>query len=197
MIKRLFDIFVILFFLPLILLIIITVYIISFFIHGSPVFFSQMRPGLHGHKFKMFKFRSMTNATDVNNKLLADNQRLTKFGTFLRSSSLDELPELYNVLKGDMSIVGPRPLLMEYLPLYNKLQSQRHNVRPGITGWAQINGRNSSTWDKKFSDDVWYVNHHSLFLDLKIIFITLKKVIFREGINASANDTMTKFEGNK
>ena len=195
MIKRLFDICIILLFLPILIFIIFIIYIISAFVHGRPVFFSQVRPGLNGHPFRMYKFRTMTHAIDVNGEYLEDNLRITKFGNFLRSSSLDELPELFNVIRGDMSIVGPRPLLTEYLPLYNKFELQRHNVRPGITGWAQINGRNASSWKKKFSDDIWYVENLSLYLDIKIILLTFIKVLKREGINSSANDTMPKFDG--
>lgn len=195
MIKRLFDICIILLFLPILIFIIFIIYIISAFIHGRPVFFSQVRPGLNGHPFRMYKFRTMTYATDLNGEYLEDSLRITKFGNFLRSSSLDELPELFNVIRGDMSIVGPRPLLTEYLPLYNKFELQRHNVRPGITGWAQINGRNTSSWKKKFSDDIWYVENLSLYLDIKIILLTFIKVLRREGVNSSANDTMPKFDG--
>tara|TARA_B100000795_G_scaffold264171_1_gene244323 strand:+ start:386 stop:976 length:591 start_codon:yes stop_codon:yes gene_type:complete len=195
MFKRFFDISIILFSMPILVLVISIIYLVSFFLHGKPVFFSQTRPGLNGRPFKMYKFRSMTNAMDVDGNYLEDNLRITKFGNFLRSSSLDELPELFNVIKGDMSIVGPRPLLMEYLPLYNKFQLQRHNIRPGITGWAQINGRNSSTWEKKFSDDIWYIENISFLLDIKIIFMTFKKVLIREGVNSSKNDTMPKFDG--
>lgn len=195
MIKRLFDISMILFFLPILILIIAIIYVTSACIHGRPVFFSQIRPGLNGHPFTMYKFRTMTNATNISGELLEDKLRITKFGNFLRSSSLDELPELFNVLKGDMSIVGPRPLLMEYLPLYSNYERQRHNVRPGITGWAQVNGRNISSWKKKFSDDVWYIENLSLSLDIKIIFLTLIKVLRKDGVNHSNSDTMPKFDG--
>jgi lipopolysaccharide/colanic/teichoic acid biosynthesis glycosyltransferase len=164
---------------------------------GSPVFFRQVRPGLHGKPFEMVKFRTMLESVDEHGRILDDSQRLTKFGRFLRSSSLDELPELWNVLKGDMSLVGPRPLLMEYLPLYTARQYKRHDLRPGITGWAQVNGRNSLSWEKKFDLDVWYVENHSLRLDAKIIFLTIKKVIKREGISADGQETMPKFTGNK
>lgn len=162
---------------------------------GSPVIFSQVRPGKHGKPFKMVKFRTMLDAFDVNGDPLPDSQRMTRFGSFLRSSSLDELPELWNVLKGDMSLVGPRPLLMEYLPLYNPEQYRRHEVRPGVTGWAQINGRNALSWEEKFELDVWYVDNRSFWLDLKIIFLTVKKVFIREGISAQGEATMSKFEG--
>lgn len=162
---------------------------------GSPVFFTQIRPGLHCKPFKMIKFRTMTDARDANGNLLPDNVRLTPFGRFLRSSSLDELPELWNVLKGHMSLVGPRPLLMEYLPLYSTQQARRHEVRPGITGWAQINGRNAISWEDKFKLDVWYVDNQSFWLDLKILVLTVKKVFVREGINAEGEATMPKFTG--
>lgn len=162
---------------------------------GSPVFFTQIRPGLNGKPFQMIKFRTMTDARDASGALLPDAQRLTSFGRFLRVSSLDELPELWNVLKGDMSLVGPRPLLMEYLPLYTPEQAIRHEVRPGITGWAQVNGRNTLGWEDKFKLDVWYVDHQSLWLDIKILSMTLKKVIVREGISADGEVTMTKFTG--
>ena len=162
---------------------------------GSPVFFTQVRPGLHGKPFKMIKFRTMTDARDADGNLLPDNIRLTAFGRFLRSTSLDELPELWNVLKGDMSLVGPRPLLMEYLPLYTPEQARRHQARPGITGWAQINGRNAISWEAKFKLDVWYVDNQSFWLDLKILALTIKKVFVREGISAEGEATMPKFTG--
>lgn len=162
---------------------------------GSPVFFKQTRPGLGDDPFEMVKFRTMTDEWDSNGELLQDEVRLTKFGKFLRASSLDELPELWNVLKGDMSLVGPRPLLMEYLPLYSPEQARRHEVRPGITGWAQVNGRNAISWEEKFEYDVWYVENQSSWLDLKILFLTLKKVFVREGISQAGQATMTKFTG--
>lgn len=162
---------------------------------GSPVLFRQIRPGLNGKPFEMVKFRTMKDAIDQNGKLLPDNERLTDFGKKLRATSLDELPELWNVLKGDMSLVGPRPLLMEYLPLYSAEQAKRHNVRPGITGYAQINGRNAISWEKKFQLDVWYVEHQSFFLDMKILFETVKKVIIKEGINQSECISMPRFKG--
>lgn len=162
---------------------------------GTPVFFQQARPGKGGKSFNMIKFRTMLDTLDKDGNQLPDDQRLTKFGSFLRSTSLDELPEIWNVLKGDMSLVGPRPLLMEYLPLYNKRQARRHEVRPGITGWAQINGRNAISWDQKFEYDVWYVNNQSLWLDLKILFLTAKKVLIRDGISAEGEATMSKFKG--
>jgi len=164
---------------------------------GSPVIFQQIRPGLGGKPFNMVKFRTMRDLCDASGNPLADSERITPFGQFLRSTSLDELPELWNVLKGDMSLVGPRPLLMEYLPLYNSRQCRRHEVRPGVTGWAQVNGRNALSWDQKFELDVWYVENRSLLLDLKILLLTVKKVISRDGVSASGEVTMSKFTGNK
>lgn len=164
---------------------------------GSPVLFRQIRPGLHGQPFEMVKFRTMTDARGPDGALLPDAERLTPFGRFLRSTSLDELPELWNVLKGDMSLVGPRPLLMEYLPLYSPEQARRHAVRPGVTGWAQVNGRNAISWDEKFALDTWYVDHQSLTLDMKILWLTVKKVLVREGISAAGEATMDKFTGSK
>lgn len=163
---------------------------------GSPVLFRQQRPGLHGRPFGMVKLRTMTDARAPDGALLPDAQRLTAFGRFLRSSSLDELPELWNVLRGEMSLVGPRPLLMEYLPLYSPEQARRHEVRPGITGWAQVNGRNALTWDEKFRLDVWYVDHQSLRLDLHILFLTLRRVAQRDGITAAGDASMPRFTGN-
>ena len=162
---------------------------------GSPVLFRQTRPGLHGKPFEMIKFRTMKDATDKEGNALPDSERLTDFGKKLRASSLDELPELWNVLKGDMSLVGPRPLLMEYLPLYNAEQAKRHNVRPGVTGYAQVNGRNSLSWEDKFKLDTWYVEHQSFWLDMKILLKTVKKVIVKDGISAEGEATMTKFTG--
>lgn len=164
---------------------------------GAPIFFRQIRPGKDGKPFEMIKFRSMKNEYDERGNLLPNEQRLTSFGKKLRSTSLDELPELWNVLMGDMSLVGPRPLLIEYLPLYNKEQQRRHNVRPGITGWAQINGRNAISWESKFNYDIWYVDNFNILLDVKIIFLTINKVIFRDGINNSSEVTMPKFTGTK
>ncbi|MEZ5524772.1 MAG: sugar transferase [Pseudomonadales bacterium] len=163
---------------------------------GSPVLFRQIRPGLNGTPFEMIKFRTMLNAVDKDGNLLTDDARLIPFGKLLRSTSLDELPELWNVLKGDMSLVGPRPLLMEYLPLYNEEQFRRHEVRPGITGWAQVNGRNAVSWNEKFKLDIYYVDHYSLWFDLKILFLTVKKVLMREGISGEGEATMSKFPGN-
>jgi len=162
---------------------------------GTPVLFKQKRPGLHGKVFEMIKFRSMRDEKNSQGQLLSDEKRLTAFGKKLRNSSLDELPELWNVLKGDMSLVGPRPLLIEYLPLYSSTQSRRHNVKPGITGWAQINGRNAISWNEKFKLDVWYVENQNLWLDIKILFLTLKKVLIKEGISADGEVTMAKFTG--
>ncbi|MGP1681597.1 MAG: sugar transferase [Giesbergeria sp.] len=164
---------------------------------GRPAFFRQVRPGLHGKPFEMVKFRSMTDARGPDGALLPDADRLTPFGRFLRASSLDELPGLWNVLKGDMSLVGPRPLLMEYLPLYSPEQARRHEVRPGITGWAQVNGRNALGWDDKFKLDVWYVDHRSLWLDIKILWRTARKVLVRDGISAAGEATMPRFTGSK
>ena len=162
---------------------------------GTPVIFSQQRPGLHGEIFTMKKFRSMRDAKDENGNTLPDSERLTDFGIKLRNSSLDELPGLWSVLKGDMSLVGPRPLLVEYLPLYSKQQARRHNVKPGITGWAQVNGRNAISWQDKFELDVWYVDNQSLWLDIKIILLTIKKVFSQADINADGEATMSKFTG--
>jgi lipopolysaccharide/colanic/teichoic acid biosynthesis glycosyltransferase len=162
---------------------------------GSPVFFRQVRPGLRGQPFQMVKFRTMTDERGPDGQLLPDAERLTPFGRFLRASSLDELPELWNVLKGEMSLVGPRPLLMEYLPLYSAEQARRHEVRPGITGWAQVNGRNALSWEDKFKLDVWYVDHRSLWLDIRILWLTVRKVLVREGISAEGEATMSRFAG--
>lgn len=164
---------------------------------GRPVIFTQTRPGMYGKPFRMFKFRTMTNECDLNGVLLPDSQRLNAFGKWLRSSSLDELPELLNVLKGDMSLVGPRPLLMEYLPLYSPEQARRHEVRPGITGWGQVNGRNAISWEQKFKLDVWYVDHHNIYLDIKILLMTVQKVFKRDGIHSEGEVTMSKFTGSK
>jgi lipopolysaccharide/colanic/teichoic acid biosynthesis glycosyltransferase len=193
--KRLFD-----FLIALLLLIILapplTVLILIIRIKlGSPVFFRQTRPGLKSQPFKMIKFRTMTDGRDVNEVLLSDANRLTPFGHFLRSTSLDELPELWNVIKGEMSLVGPRPLLMEYLPLYSPEQDRRHEVRPGITGWAQINGRNAISWDEKFKLDVWYVDNQNMWLDIKILLMTARKVLIRDGITAEGEASMSAFKG--
>lgn len=196
MIKRIFDLLsaslIIVFFIPIFLII----YILIFLTLGSPVIFKQKRPGLKTKPFYIYKFRTMLEIRDAKNKVLPDNLRLTKVGLFLRSLSIDELPSLWNVIKGDMSLVGPRPLLMEYLPLYNKKQYRRHDVKPGITGWAQVNGRNSLSWQDRFNLDVWYVDNQSFLLDLKILVMTFKKVIFRNGISEDGHVTMSKFTGN-
>ncbi|AXF44062.1 sugar transferase [Acinetobacter johnsonii] len=162
---------------------------------GSPVLFRQVRPGLKGKPFEMIKFRSMKDAVDAQGNPLPDSERLTPFGQMLRSSSLDEMPELWNVIKGEMSIVGPRPLLMEYLPLYNEQQAKRHNVRPGITGYAQVNGRNAISWEKKFELDTWYVENRSLWLDFKIMLKTVQKVLSKDDISAEGEATISKFTG--
>ncbi|MGR3896708.1 MULTISPECIES: sugar transferase [Pseudomonas] len=197
MLKRLFDLLLSL----LGLMILVPIFLIIFCAIksklGSPVLFRQVRPGLDGKPFEMIKFRTMKDAFDSAGRPLDDALRMTRFGQFLRASSLDELPELWNVLKGDMSLVGPRPLLMEYLPLYDHEQYRRHKVRPGITGWAQVNGRNALSWADKFSLDVWYVDNRTLLLDIKIILLTVKKVFLREGISAEGEVTMSKFNGNK
>ena len=164
---------------------------------GSPVLFRQVRPGLHGKPFEMIKFRTMKDAVDANGQPLPDSERLTPFGKMLRSTSLDEMPELWNVIKGDMSVVGPRPLLMEYVPLYNQEQAKRHNVRPGMTGHAQVNGRNAISWEEKFKLDTWYVENQSIWLDFKIMFKTVYKVLAKDDISAEGEATMTKFTGTK
>ena len=193
--KRLFDLissFIgLLFLLPVIILIVLLVR----FKIGSPIFFKQARPGLNGEIFNMYKFRTMTNERDKNNVLKPDSVRLTKFGKFLRSTSLDELPGLWSALKGDMSLVGPRPLLVEYLLLYSEKQSRRHEIKPGITGWAQVNGRNAISWDEKFDLDVWYVDNQSIWLDIKILWLTVRKVIARDGINQADQATVKHFKG--
>jgi len=194
--KRLFDLVVTLLLLPFIFLL---CFIITLFVKiklGSPVIFVQPRPGLNGNIFNMIKFRTMTNKCDLDGNLLPDSIRLTKFGQLLRLTSLDELPGLWNVIKGNMSLVGPRPLLVEYLPLYNDRQMRRHEVLPGITGWAQVNGRNSISWDEKFDLDLWYVDNQSIWLDLKILWLTVKKVIMRDGVNQDDQATSEYFKGN-
>ena len=195
--KRLFDLviasFALLLLFPVLLL-------VAWLVHrrlGSPVLFRQVRPGLHGKPFEMVKFRTMRDAVDTEGNALPDAERLTSFGRFLRSASLDELPELWNVIKGDMSLVGPRPLLMEYLPLYSKEQARRHEVRPGITGWAQVNGRNAVSWPEKFALDIWYVDNRSLLLDIRILLLTIKKVFVREGISAEGQATASRFTGDE
>ena len=196
-IKRLFDVIVsaagLILLSPLLALLAVLVRINL----GSPVFFRQERPGLHEKIFRLYKFRSMKDAVDRNGNELPDAERLSGFGSLLRASSLDELPELFNVLKGEMSLVGPRPLLVKYLPLYNEEQHRRHDVLPGITGWAQVNGRNAISWEEKFRLDVWYVDHWSPLLDLKILFMTVKKVFIREGISAENQVTTEEFHGSR
>lgn len=175
--------------------IMLTIYVLAFFYVGQPVVFTQSRPGKHGKIFTVFKFRTMTNERDNDGELLPDHLRLHGFGKFIRSTSLDELPQLFNVLFGDMSFVGPRPLLVEYLPLYSKTQARRHDVKPGITGLAQVNGRNAIGWPQKFAYDVEYVDNISLLLDLKILFLTAKKVLIRDGVSQEGHVTMEKFKG--
>lgn len=195
--KRLFDLLVSLSALFVLAMPLLLLWFLVRYKLGSPALFRQVRPGLHGQPFMMVKFRTMTDERGADGELLSDAQRLTAFGRLLRASSLDELPELWNVLRGDMSLVGPRPLLMEYLSFYSPEQARRHEVRPGITGWAQVNGRNALCWDERFKLDVWYVDHRSLWLDLRILWLTVRKVIVREGISAQGEATMPKFKGNK
>jgi len=197
MIKRLFDVFCSLLGLVMLLPIVLVVTLLIIWKFGAPVFFRQTRPGLNGKPFEMVKFRTMLDESDSTGNPLPDSERMTPFGQFLRSASLDELPGLWNVLKGDMSLVGPRPLLMEYLPLYSKEQYWRHQVRPGVTGWAQVNGRNAISWEEKFKLDVWYVDNRSFWLDLKILSLTVKKVLVRDGISGEGEATMSKFTGSK
>lgn len=193
--KRLFDFFASFFGLIVLALpLLILIFLIRLKL-GGPVFFRQKRPGLHGQSFEMIKFRTMNEARDADGELKPDAERLNNFGRWLRSTSLDELPELWNVLKGEMSLVGPRPLLIDYLPLYSPEQARRHTVRPGVTGWAQVNGRNAISWEEKFALDTWYVDHQSLALDIKILWLTVKKVLVREGISAAGEATMDKFMG--
>jgi lipopolysaccharide/colanic/teichoic acid biosynthesis glycosyltransferase len=194
-IKQLLDRLTALILLILVVPILMVVTILIYFEMGNPTFFKQPRPGKDGHIFNFYKFRTMSNATDINGDLLSDAQRLTALGQFLRKTSLDELPQLVNVLKGDMSFVGPRPLLVEYLDRYTPEQFRRHEVQPGITGWAQVNGRNSLSWEEKFRLDVWYVEHSTLLLDLKIVLLTILKVMKSEGISHSNHVTMEKFQG--
>jgi len=194
-VKRAFDLVITFIGLLLLAPVIILVAVLIRLKIGSPIFFKQARPGLNGEIFNMYKFRTMTNECDKGGVLESDSVRLTKFGKFLRSTSLDELPGFWCVLKGDMSLVGPRPLLVEYLPLYSEKQSRRHEVKPGITGWAQVNGRNAISWDEKFDLDVWYVDNQSIWLDIKILWLTVKKVIMRDGISQNNHVTMDKFKG--
>jgi sugar transferase EpsL len=195
MVKRLFDIAVATLVLALTAPLALCIALLVRWRLGSPVLLRQMRPGLHGRPFTLYKFRSMTDERDASGNLLPDERRLTRFGRFLRASSLDELPELWNVIRGEMSLVGPRPLLMEYLPLYTPEQARRHEVRPGITGWAQVNGRNAISWKENFALDVWYVDNRGFRLDMKILALTLWKVIRREGISQQGHATREKFDG--
>lgn len=196
-IKRAFDLLLVLSALLLLWPLLLALAALLWVCHGRPVLFRQQRPGFRGRPFLMHKFRTMNQARDAQGNLLPDEQRLTSFGRFLRTSSLDELPELLNVLKGEMSLVGPRPLLMEYLPRYTPEQARRHEVKPGITGWAQVNGRNAISWEEKFKLDVWYVDHHTLWLDLKILVLTVIQVFQRKGISAAGHATMPAFTGSK
>lgn len=195
MIKRTVDLFFALLFLVLLGPVMLIVALLIRIKLGSPILFRQMRSGKDGKLFEMFKFRSMAHECDEEGNLLPDGIRLTSFGKRLRSTSLDELPALWNVIRGDMSLVGPRPLLMEYLPLYSDGQKRRHDVRPGITGWAQVNGRNAISWEEKFKLDVWYVDNQNLWLDIKILVVTVRKVFVREGVSAEGEATMPKFTG--
>lgn len=195
MLKRIFDIAVSFLVLLLGLPIFLVLSVMIWTKIGKPIFFVQMRPGQDARPFRMVKFRTMNDAADSQGNPLPDDQRMTPFGQFLRSTSLDELPELWNVLKGDMSLVGPRPLLMEYLLLYSSEQFRRHEVRPGVTGWAQVNGRNALSWEEKFKLDVWYVDNQSIWLDLKILVLTIKQVLVRDGISAEGQATMERFTG--
>jgi sugar transferase EpsL len=197
MFKRCFDLIVILFLLVLLWPVILLVGVLCLINFGRPILFSQVRPGKNAKLFKLYKFRTMTLECNKNGELLPDAQRLTKFGQFLRSTSLDELPQLFNVLKGDLSLVGPRPLLPEYLPLYTAEQARRHEVKPGITGWAQVNGRNAISWEERFKLDVWYVDHQSFWLDIKILWLTCLSVLQRKGITQQGEVTMSRFTGSK
>lgn len=197
MLKRTFDVVVSLVALLVLSPVLVVVAILVYLNLGSPIIFSQARPGLNSKVFNMLKFRSMLDAKDKHGNILNNNERLTSFGIKLRATSLDELPGLINVLKGDMSLVGPRPLLVEYLPLYSKEQAKRHNVKPGLTGWAQVNGRNAISWEQKFAYDVWYTENQTFWLDIKILLMTIKKVIVKENINFSESVTMEKFKGSK
>lgn len=197
MLKSLFDKILALFLIILFLPVYIIVGLLIWWKMGRPILFRQKRPGYKEKIFSIYKFRTMTNEKDINGELLADEQRLVGVGKFIRSISLDELPQLFNVLKGEMSFVGPRPLLIEYLPLYNDEQKRRHDAKPGITGWAQVNGRNAISWEQKFKLDVWYVDNQSFLLDIKILWLTFLNVLKRSGISSSSSATMEKFRGNK
>jgi len=194
MLKRSFDIIIAVISLILLAPVLIMIGLLVALKLGRPVFFTQVRPGLNEEPFNIIKFRTMTSERDDKGNLLPNNERMTPFGSFLRTTSLDELPELINVLKGEMSLVGPRPLLLDYLPYFTKIQNKRHNVKPGITGWSQINGRNSINWDKKLELDIWYVDHQNFLLDLKILLLTILKVVKREGINYSEDTLMPRFD---
>ena len=193
--KRAFDLAIVVWLAPMLVLALACLALLVRMRLGSPVFFTQIRPGLRGKPFRLIKFRSMTDARDAGGALLPDAERLTPFGRFLRASSLDELPEVMNVLAGEMSLVGPRPLLMDYLPLYSPAQARRHEVRPGITGWTQVNGRNALSWEEKFALDTWYVDNRGLWLDMKILALTVAKVLRRDGITAAGDATMPRFTG--
>lgn len=195
--KRVMDLSILIIFSPFFLPLIIILSILVWMKIGSPIFFKQLRPGINGEIFEIIKFRTMKNIFGPNQELLPDVERLTEFGKFLRSTSLDEIPEIWNILMGEMSFVGPRPLLVEYLPMYTEEQAIRHHITPGITGWAQINGRNNLSWDDKFALDIWYVKNRTLMLDLQILVITLIKVIKRDGINQAGEFTVSKFKGVK
>lgn len=195
--KRVFDLVVVLLTAPIWLPVMILIGVLVWWFHGWPLIFAQKRPGFKEKVFEIYKFRTMTDRRDEKGELLPDVKRLTRFGKWLRSTSLDELPELINVLRGEMSLVGPRPLLIQYLGLYTPEQARRHDVRPGITGWVQVNGRNTISWEEKFRLDVWYVDHQSLWLDIKILFLTVWSVLRREGISAKGEATMPAFTGNK
>lgn len=197
MLKRSFDLLFVLLLLIVLCIPMAVISLIIFISMGSPVIFCQMRPGYRGRPFKIMKFRTMNDARDQEGKWLSDEFRLTKFGKILRKLSLDELPQLFNVLKGELSFVGPRPLLMQYLPLYNERQARRHDVKPGITGWTQVNGRNALTWEEKFDLDIWYVEHRNFVLDMKILWMTFMKVVKREGITAEGSATMPEFKGSE
>jgi len=187
-----FSLFILLFSLPITVLVVVLLY----FVNSGKPFFIQGRPGIHGKIFSLIKFKTMTDSKDGFGRLLPDSERLTKLGSFIRKTSIDELPQLINVIKGDMSLIGPRPLLQQYLSLYNEKQFRRHEVRPGITGWAQVNGRNTLSWDKKFEMDVWYVDNYSFFIDMKILFKTIKNVFLAKGINMKGHSTAEPFKGN-
>lgn len=197
MLKRLLDLVISSLTLTLLTPILILLIFLVLIDLGRPIFFVQTRPGLKGKPFRMYKFRTMKNCNDQHGNPMDDKDRITRFGSFLRSTSMDELPELFNVIKGDMSLVGPRPLLMEYLSLYSHEQMKRHDTRPGITGWAQINGRNSISWKEKFNLDIWYVNNRNIWLDIKILFLTIFKILARDGISSEGHATMQPFRGKK